>query len=279
MSGATVDPSTDQVVVDDFTAFRERHADQVCFVMGNGPSLNETDLDLLDGHVVFGSNAAFMLWDRVPWRHRYYFACDSRVIPDRADDLLAMLERSPTTELFVPAVLHHWDGSGRVEPTANHLPRGERLHHFRPVPVSSFHLPYTAVSGNMNEGLSMPFTVSINMIEAAVWMGFRMIVLVGCDTSYVVPDDVVAEGPSIGGRQSLLTSTSADPNHFDPDYFGAGRKWHQPHPERMVQHYTWARDAYAPRGIQIVNSTVGGALEVFPRIPLADVVEALDPGR
>lgn len=265
------------VPIDDFSRFRDRHAGEACFVMGNGPSLNQMDLDLLDGHVVFGSNAAFMLYDRVSWRHRYYVACDSRVVPDRASDLLAMLDDSPETELFVPAVLHHWDGSGLVEPTEAHLPRGDRLHHFRPVPISEFHLPYTAVSGNMNHGLVMPFTVSINMIEIAVWMGFRMIVLVGCDTTYTVPDDVVAEGPRIGGRASLLTSSSDDPNHFHPDYFGRGRKWHQPHPERMIQHYEWARDAYAPRGVQIVNSTVGGALEVFPRIPFEQVVEALTP--
>ena len=46
------------VTVDDFTSFQGRHAGESCFVMGNGPSLNKMDLDLLDGQVVFGSNAA-----------------------------------------------------------------------------------------------------------------------------------------------------------------------------------------------------------------------------
>ena len=34
----------------------------------------------------------------------------------------------------------------------------------------------------------------------------------------------------------------------------------------MIQHYAWAREAFAPRGVNIVNATVGGKLEVFPRV-------------
>ncbi len=257
------------ITIDDFSAFRGRHAGESCFVMGNGPSLNRMDLDLLEGQTVFGSNAAYLLYDKVSWRHRYYFACDSRVLPDHAREITAMHDANPAMELFFPAVLHHWDGSGKVEPTEQYIPRAANRYFFRPIPVGTYHLPFTAVSADMNQGLIMPFTVTVNMIEAAVFMGFANIILVGCDTDYVVPEDVIAEGPSVGGEKSLLTSTSDDPNHFHPDYFGKGRKWHQPHPDRMIQHYTWARDAFSPRGVNIVNATVGGKLEVFPRVDYA----------
>ena len=258
-----------ELTIDDFTPFQGRHEGETCVVMGNGPSLNRTNLDLLDGEIVFGSNAAYLLYDRVSWRHRYYFAADSRVIPDQAAELVAMHVANPGMDLFLPVVLHLWDGTGRVVPTETYIPHSPGRWFFRPVPVALHHLPFSAVSADMNQGLVMPFTVTINMIEAAVWMGFRRIVLVGCDTDYVVPDDVTVEGPD----GALLTSTSDDPNHFHPDYFGEGRKWHQPHPERMITHYMWARDAFSLYGVEIVNATVGGRLEVFPRVRLEDVLQ------
>jgi hypothetical protein len=268
-TGPAMAPS--QVTVDRFTSFKDRHRGEACVVMGNGPSLNQMDLDLLEGEVVFGSNAAYLLYDRVRWRHRYYFACDSRVVPDHAEQLVAVHEANPDIEFFFPAVLHLWDGSGDVVPTERYIPRAPGRWFFRPIPQASYNLPFTAVSADMDQGLIMPFTVTINMIEAAAYMGFTTIVLIGCDTTYVVPDDVVAEGPEVGGARSLLTSTSADPNHFSPDYFGPGRRWHQPHPDRMVQHYRWAKEAFAYRGVQILNATVGGALEVFRRVDYASL--------
>ncbi len=90
------------VTVDDFTKFRGRHAGESCFVMGNGPSLNKMDLDLLEGQTVFGSNAAYLLYDRVQWRHRYFFSCDSRVLPDHSAEIVAMHEANPEMELFFP---------------------------------------------------------------------------------------------------------------------------------------------------------------------------------
>lgn len=262
------------LTVSDFSGFRGRHAGETCFVMGNGPSLNEMDLSLLDGQTVFGSNAAYLLYDSITWRHRYYFSTDSRVLPDHASEIVAMHKQNPAMELFFPVVLHHWDGTGAIEPTEDYIPRAPNRYFFRPIPVATYNLPFTAVSADMNQGLIMPFTVTVNMIEAAAYMGFANIVLIGCDTSYVIPDDVIAEGPEINGEKSLLTSQSDDPNHFHPDYFGAGRKWHQPHVERMIQHYAWAKEAFGHRGVNIINATVGGELEVFPRVDYAGLFAA-----
>jgi hypothetical protein len=38
---------------------------------------------------------------------------------------------------------------------------------------------------------------------------------------------------------------------------------------RMIQHYTWAREAFGAPGVNTVNATVGGKLEVFPRVDYA----------
>ena len=64
-------------------------------------------------------------------------------------------------------------------------------------------------------------------------------------------------------------SNSDDPNHFHPDYFGKGKTWKDPKLDRVLLNYRLAHDVYRATGREIVNATVGGNLDVFPRLDLA----------
>jgi len=64
----------------------------------------------------------------------------------------------------------------------------------------------------------------------------------------------------------VITSAADDPSHFDPRYFGAGYRWHDPQVERMEEGYRVAKEFYESRGLEICNATAGGHLEVFPRV-------------
>lgn len=46
--------------------FKDCHAGEDCFIIGNGPSLNRTDLSRLDGHYVFGLNKIHLIFDKYP---------------------------------------------------------------------------------------------------------------------------------------------------------------------------------------------------------------------
>jgi len=58
---------------------------------------------------------------------------------------------------------------------------------------------------------------------------------------------------------------SDDPNHFHPDYFGKGYRWHDPQVDKMIEAYSEAKRVTEGAGLTIYNATVGGKLEVFPR--------------
>jgi hypothetical protein len=62
-----------------------------------------------------------------------------------------------------------------------------------------------------------------------------------------------------------------DPNHFDPRYF-QGKIWQAADTGNMEKSYVIARDAFAAGGRSIVNATVGGQLEVFPRTTLEEAI-------
>ena len=57
-----------------------------------------------------------------------------------------------------------------------------------------------------------------------------------------------------------------DPNHFDPRYFGKGKKYHRPRLDDLVlPGYVNAKIFADSQNVNIYNSTYGGQLEVFKR--------------
>ena len=64
------------------------------------------------------------------------------------------------------------------------------------------------------------------------------------------------------------------PNHFDPDYFSGGVKWDLPDLMNSEVSYLLARDIYKAFDRKIVNSTIGGHLEVFPRESLENFLNS-----
>ena len=248
-------------------AFRNRHRGQRCFVMGNGPSLNKMDLEKLAGEVVFSCNAAFLLFERVSWRPAYYTCVDTRVIRDRAPEIRGMLDAHPDITAFFPVSVHLHDGSGTVYEARQIIPPGQNRYYFNEIGNRESNHPETMFSLDADDYVVQPYTVAITMLQLAAFMGFSEIYLIGCDTSYKVQETVKQEGRQINGVGLLLTSTrDDDANHFDPRYFGQGREWHNPQVNKMINHYRWAQLALRRTGIRVFNATVGGQLEVFPRV-------------
>ena len=270
---------------DDLTAFKDAHTGERCFIIGNGPSLNSMDLSLLEDEVTFGCNSLFLLFDRISWRPTYYTCVDSRVLPDRADDIDAMLAQNSSITAFFPATIkEHIDGSETIA-TRTIIPPAAGRFYFNERPNSLSNLPYSMFSYDINDHIVQPYTVAITMLQLATYMGFSEIYLIGCDTDYKVPDDAVRERmPTDMGAGLALTSMSDnDPNHFHPEYFGKGRKWHDPQTEKMVQHHIYAKEAGDILGVRIFNATNGGKLEVYPRLEFnllfSDEERARQPSR
>jgi hypothetical protein len=102
-------------------------------------------------------------------------------------------------------------------------------------------------------------TVTYVAMQLAYFMGFREVLLIGVDHRFATP----------GPAHALVTSQGADPNHFDPDYFGKGFRWQLPDLETSEIAYRLARHAFERDGRRIVDCTVDGALQVFPKADLA----------
>ena len=221
-------------------------ARQRCFVIGNGPSLNRTDLTKLAGEVTFAVNGFFLKAPELGWTPTFYVVEDHLVAEDRKAQIDAF--KGPI-KLF-PAYLGYCFDASPDTIFYNHLPRKSYPRGFD-FSTDAAKATYTGC------------TVTFSCLQLAYYLGFKEIYLIGVDADYALPKDVEKQAAYGVG---VLDMKSDDPNHFDPNYFGKGYRWHDPQVEKMVDAYQEARKVAEANNCQILNATVGGKLEVFKRV-------------
>ena len=211
-----------------------------CIVVGNGPSLNSTDLSQLTFADVFISNFAFE--HRELLKHAKLLAMVNHLVAEQSSEMLA-------------------DRLGTAIP----LLAPSHLRYALSAQAGTFYLPMATTPEfqlTPRFGASCQSTVTYFLLQVAYWLGYRRVLLIGVDNHYVQPD--VTEG-------QVLKQEGLDLNHFSSTYF-QGKQWHAADVDRMAATYELANAAYVADGRSIVDCTVDGRLAVFPK---ADLAEAL----
>lgn len=216
------------------------------FIIGNGPSLNQTDLNCLKNEVTFGVNGIFLKFNEMEFRPTFYVVEDHLVAEDRCDQINAL---TGMTKLF-PIYLRYCLQEDENTIFFNHIPRKRGPQFFD---FSADATRQTYAGG----------TVVFTCIQLACYFGFKKIYLIGVDCNYTIPEDVRKTG-----NYSVCTMDmeSDDPNHFHPNYFGKGYRWHDPRVDKMKEAFKEAKRVCNKKGVTIYNATINGKLEVFPRV-------------
>ena len=220
------------------------------FILGNGPSIKCTDLELLKDEITIGFNGIFLHDTFVP---TIYVVEDHLVAEDRANEI----EKYQCPVKIFPSYLGYCIPVQENTIFLNHLPR-------KSYPVD------TDFSDDAGEITYTGGTVTYTGLQIAASLGFEEIYLIGVDASYKVEN----VGRSTDYGTGVLCSKSDDVNHFDGRYFGKGFRWHDPNVHTMLQAYRKARNYAQIKDITIANATIGGQLEVFPRVNYYDLFDA-----
>jgi hypothetical protein len=114
------------------------------------------------------------------------------------------------------------------------------------------------VAGRVFEGS----TVTYVALQLAYHMGFEEVVLIGVDHSFKT------EGPP----NVTVESQGADQDHFAAGYFGKGFRWQLPDLDASERAYRMAKRAFEADGRSVVDATVGGKLDVFPKVDYQEIV-------
>ena len=214
--------------------YRDKHKGKRCFIIGNGPSLKNTDLSLLKDEYTFGLNRIYMNFDKMGFETTYHVVVNELVVEQCAREIAA---------LKMPKFIG-WHCRNLVDFTDNMqflwTRSGLRSWFFT----------------DLTEGCWEGSTVTMVAIQLAYYMGFSEVVLIGVDHSYKFE----------GNPHAAVVSQGDDPNHFDPNYFGKGFKWHLPDLEGSELSYRVAKHVFETSGRRIIDATVGGKLQVFPKV-------------
>ncbi|GAB4498150.1 MAG: DUF115 domain-containing protein [Anaerolineales bacterium] len=223
------------------TALKDVHKGERAFIIGNGPSLKNTDLTKLKGEITFGMNRIYLMFPELGFQTTYLSVVNDLVIEQTAADLAA---------LNIPKFLA-WRARRFFTPDQF---SGENARNLPTFLYTAYDSPGFArdVRGRVWEGA----TVTYVTMQLAFHMGIREAILIGVDHSY----------NATGKPNTTVTSTGDDPNHFDARYFGAGFRWQLPDLETSEIAYAMARRAYERAGRRIVDATVDGKLTVFPKV-------------
>ncbi len=223
--------------------YKDIHLGERCFIIGNGPSLKNTDLSLLQDEFTFGMNRIYLLFPELGFSTTYYLSVNDLVIEQCVEDILS---------LQVPRFLS-WRSREIIK---NAL--GDQNNFPENPPLSFLHTTYTGpkfahdASYRLWEGA----TVTYVAMQLAFHMGFKQAVLIGVDHSFTTK----------GKPNTTVVSQGEDPNHFDRNYFGKGFRWQLPDLETSELAYQRARENYTAAKREIIDATVGGKLTVFPKV-------------
>jgi hypothetical protein len=215
-------------------ALEGKHRGERCFLIGNGPSLKQTDLSRLKGEYTLGQNRIYLAFPELGFQSSYYLSVNDLVVEQCAQEIQAL-----TMPRFVSWRARKW-----LTPQDN---------------LFFLHTTYTGekfakdIRGRVWEGGTVTYTA----LQVAFYLGFKQVILIGVDHNYVHQ----------GGKPNeTVVSQGDDPNHFHPGYFGKGFRWQLPDLLQWEEAYRLARRTYEADGREVLDATVGGKLRVFKRV-------------
>ena len=215
-------------------AYQDKHQSQRCFIIGNGPSLRQTDMSKLKSEFTFGLNRIYLLFPELGFNTTYLVSVNDLVLEQCATEMQAL-----SLPRFVTWRARHW---------------------FRPdLGITFLDTDFTGEEtfapdclGRVFEG----YTVTYIALQLAFHMGFKEAILIGVDHNFQT------QGPA----NQAVVSQGDDPNHFAPNYFGKGFKWQLPDLAGSERAYKLARQAYEQSGRRVLDATIGGKLTIFDKV-------------
>ncbi|MDU1891729.1 MAG: 6-hydroxymethylpterin diphosphokinase MptE-like protein [Dysgonomonas sp.] len=207
-------------------SFKNKHQGKRCFIIGNGPSLNYTDLEHLKDDVVMVSNSFIKVLDKLSYTPTYYFAQDASVVKDN-------IQYIRETNNITRFIYSYYNKRYHAKGTINYTTKKQMV----------------GFSDDIVKGVYGGWTVTYSMIQFAVYMGFSEIYLLGVDFNYAKDN----------------TEINSD-CYFDNKLYNPNRHYALPKTDISFAAFAKSREYCEKHGISIFNATRGGKLEIFERI-------------
>ncbi|MEN8243256.1 MAG: 6-hydroxymethylpterin diphosphokinase MptE-like protein, partial [Chloroflexota bacterium] len=212
--------------------YKDLHKGERCVIIGNGPSLNKTDVSKIKDEYTFGMNRIYLAFPDWGFETSYFTSVNDLVIEQCAADI---------EKLSMPKFLA-WRSHGHL----NSIDQTMFLH-------TTYYNP--KFSNDVRRRVWESATVTYVTLQLAYYMGFSEVILIGVDHSF----------SSKGDPNTTIVSAGDDPDHFNAEYFGKGFRWQLPDLDTSELGYALARQAFEADGRRVIDATIGGKLAIFPK--------------
>ena len=220
-----------------FRALNNAYQGERLVIMGNGPSINKTDLSLLKNEYTIGLNKVYLLFDRIDWRPTFISSYIGDVVEQCREAYLGLGD--------IPTFIAH-EAREIIPPTDR-----DNMFYYGPHKRFSFSLDPVAE-------VCCGHTVTYVAMQLAWYMGFSKVLLIGVDHRFNY------NGPA----DKWHVMAAEDRNHFCGDYFDKGQNWQAPNLKMAAAHYAFAGAVFDRFDLEIVDCTVDGALDVYRKADL-----------
>ncbi|MGL4706944.1 MAG: 6-hydroxymethylpterin diphosphokinase MptE-like protein [Aeromonas veronii] len=225
----------------------EQHlANKDVFIIGNGPSLKVSDLELIRGKTTIACNKIFLCFDETTWRPEHYLVEDPLDIFEYLHDF----KKYALKNVYAPGDCLRYTRFNRDITYYN---------------TNKSNVPFDEVGFEENPivGFFKGESVVYAMVQLAVFIGAKRVFLLGFDHNYKFPPKT---------KDNLYKISEGEQNHFHENYRKAGDIWAEPRIENITKQFILLKSHLEVRGIEIFNATRGGKLDVFKRVSLEDVI-------
>jgi len=232
----------------DVEKFNNLHQGERAFIIGNGPSLRISDLELLKNEITFASNSIHVAFDDTGWRPTYYSVIDNL----SAKSNCSSIRKVPAIKFFYH---YMYPLLGDIE--NSYWLNGEYLF--------SSDERVRGFSENIAEKIYYGATVTYTNLQLAHYMGFKEIYLLGVDYQY--------QGiPEMQGSEISYTRAKEQNAYFHPNYHNVGEACHRPNLDRHYKAYIEAHRFLKEHGVKVYNASRSTALDVFPCVNFDDII-------
>lgn len=240
-----------------FEKYRNIHENKRVFLIANGPSLNNIDLDLIKDEISFGMNRISLIYNKTQWRPTYYIFSSTNVRPDKPwavqwqNSVKDSLKEEKITSFVANMFMPYIDPYGNYPNTKWFSGLTENK------PNLKGEITESCFSTNVIDRIDKTGTTMNLALQLCYHMGFNEIVFVGADLGWTKD-----------------TGTNKDPNHFDKNYVAeilrpakANNQMRNVH--SLSLKYFNERD----KKVNFYNATKKTVLDVYPIIDFESYVK------
>ena len=217
------------------------HQGEKCFVVATGPSLTFEDLDALGKSQIysFGMNSCALALDKTSWVPDMLGVQDEFVYDKIENVLLKEADGKLKRKVWVSDIV------ASICPSAKRFmqfPLHMLNHKYNPKKTGELKFSedcYSVIYDN--------YSIIFSILQLAVYMGFKEIYLLGTDCNYNQK------------QQNFIDNGTKDPNR---GILG----------NKLIYTHSLFKKFADAHGVNVVNCTRGGMLEVYPRMAIEDVL-------